>query len=117
MATASASATWPASSTNSTSTDPRSSSRAHSHGVPATRFTCSPGGKSAFSSADAMCGPAYTDSGLPTLAFLSPMNANRSSSAASSTSSSSFPIALWEVAATPTRLPSRSSCTISRAPV
>jgi hypothetical protein len=38
IASASASAICPASSTNSTSTDPRSSSRAHSQGVPAIRL-------------------------------------------------------------------------------
>ena len=118
IATASASATWPASSTNSTSTEPRISSRAHSHGVPAISPTPSPdGGNAALSVEDAMCMLAYTDSGLPALAFFRPTNASPCSSAAASISSSSFPIALCEVAATPTRRPSRSSPQTRRAPV
>ena len=50
-------------------------------------------------------------------AFFSPRNRRPSSSAAFSTSSSRLWIALWLVAATPTRRPRRISSVISRAPV
>ena len=55
-----------------------------------------------------------TDSGLPSLAFLSPSKSSPISAAAASTSSSRLWIALWLVEATPTVLPAAIRSAISR---
>ena len=62
-------------------------------------------------------GLAYSVSPTPALDFLSPRKLTPSVSAASSISSSRLWIALWLVAATPTRRPRRMRSTTSRAPV
>ena len=91
---------------------PRSSSRAHSQ---ACRRAAAPrrrAGTSAVSRRRPV-GALVVRLGLPPPDFLSPRKSTPASSAASSISSSRLAIALCEVAATPTRFPSRQQSTVS----
>ena len=88
---------------------------ANSHAVPASRRT-SGSAKSATSPELSIRAPVKADSALP-VDFFSPLKSTPSAAATRSISKSRLWIALWLVAVTPTRLPSRSRRTISRAPV
>ena len=112
-ATTLASDTWPASSTNSVSTLPSMSSRAHSHGVPAATST-STGSERTHHVGVVVCLP---DGRVVVGLVLSRPSGSPAPARPPAPPATRLPITLWLFDVIPTFLPARTSSRIIRAPV